>query len=63
MTFLKPKEKISNEDKEFLNSIYNKTETNEQDDFTGIFQNKNVIFLQLEGMDTWLLSKETTPNL
>lgn len=63
MTFLKPKDKISDEDKEFLNGIYNKTEINQPDDFTGIFHDKNVIFLQLEGMDTWLLSKETTPNL
>ena len=31
--------------------------------YRGIFEGKNVIFLQLEGMDSWLLTEETTPNL
>lgn len=31
--------------------------------YEGIFEGKNVIFLQLEGMDSWMLSEETTPNL
>ncbi len=39
-----------------------KTE-DETNSYTGLFKDKNVIFLQLEGMDTWLLSKENTPNL
>jgi phosphoglycerol transferase MdoB-like AlkP superfamily enzyme len=63
ITFLKPKEKISEEDRVFLDNIYNQENTAKSDSFTGIFQGKNVIFLQLEGMDTWLLNKETTPNL
>lgn len=63
ITFFKPKDKISAEDKEFLDSVYHEENTAQPDSYTGIFQGKNIIFLQLEGMDTWLLSKETTPNL
>ena len=62
-TFLKPKDKISKEDKKFLDDIYNAKTEDETNSYTGLFKDKNVIFLQLEGMDTWLLSKENTPNL
>ena len=62
-TFLKPKDKISKEDKKFLDDIYNAKTEGETNSYTGLFKDKNVIFLQLEGMDTWLLSKENTPNL
>lgn len=62
-TFLKPEEKISQEDKDFLDSIYQADDPKQPDQYTGIFKDKNVIFLQLEGLDDWLLSKKTTPNL
>ncbi|WP_303000603.1 LTA synthase family protein [uncultured Eubacterium sp.] len=63
ITFVKPKEKISSKDKEFLDGIYKAKDTKTSDKYTGMFKGKNVIFLQLEGMDTWLLTKKTTPNL
>ncbi|MCI9127288.1 MAG: sulfatase-like hydrolase/transferase [Eubacterium sp.] len=63
ITFLKPKENINSEDKEFLDNIYTEEDTKQPDEYTGIFKNKNVIFLQLEGMDDWLLTPKTTPNL
>lgn len=53
---------ISPEKKVFLDSQCNE-ELNTKNSHSGIFEGKNVIFLQLEGMDTWLLTKETTPNL
>ncbi|MBQ4561891.1 MAG: sulfatase-like hydrolase/transferase [Clostridia bacterium] len=34
-----------------------------ENSYTGIFEGKNVIFLQLEGIDTWLLTEEDMPNL
>lgn len=55
-------ENISEEDKQFLDSQF-KVEINAQNEYTGIFKNKNVIFLQLEGVDSWLLTQEDTPNL
>lgn len=63
ITFLKPEEKISEEDETFLNETYNAEDTKEPNDYTGIFKGKNLIFLQLEGMDSWLLTKKNTPNL
>ena len=58
ITFVKPKEKINSKDKAFLDSIYKAKDTKTSDKYTGMFKGKNVIFLQLEGMDTWLLTKK-----
>ena len=63
ITFIKPTPQISEEDQKFLDEIYKKTDTKTADKYTGLFRDKNVIFLQLEGMDTWLLNKKNTPNL
>lgn len=63
ITFLKPEEKMSKEDENFLEETYNAKDTKETNDYTGLFEGKNVIFLQLEGMDEWLLNKKDTPNL
>ena len=63
ITFLKPKEKISDSDKKFLKNIYEAKDDKKPNDYTGLFKGKNVIFLQLEGMDEWLLTKKNTPNL
>lgn len=63
VTFLKPEEVISEEDKKFLEQVYSQPDVKEENLYTGIFEGKNLIFLQLEGMDNWLLSEETTPNL
>lgn len=62
-TFLKPEEEISDEDQKFLDSIYKAEDTKEENAYTGKFKGKNLIFLQLEGMDTWMLTNKTTPNL
>ena len=56
-------DKINKEDKAFLDDIYNAPDNKQTDSYTGLFKDKNIIFLQLEGMDTWLLSKKSTPNL
>lgn len=61
--FLKPSEKINTEDKNFLDKIYTSKDTKAPNDYTGIFEDKNVIFLQLEGIDDWMLNKDTMPNL
>ena len=63
VTFLKPEEVISAEDKEFLDEIYSQPDDKAENFYTGIFEGKNILFLQLEGMDDWLLTEETTPNL
>ena len=63
LTFL-AKEKTEDEtQKEFLNTIFSEEETEYKNEYTGKFKGKNVIFLQLEGIDNWLVTKETMPNL
>lgn len=63
MTFLKPKEEENGEDLEFLHEVYENTTIHEKNEYTGMFEGKNVIFLQLEGIDSWLLNSENMPNL
>lgn len=63
MTFLKTKEVENPEEMEFLENEFAETKTHTANEYTGIFEGKNLIFLQLEGMDTWLLNSKDTPNL
>lgn len=63
ITYLKPEAAISDDDKEFLDNIYNTEPSKSNNEYTGIFNGKNVIFLQLEGLDSWLFNEEVTPNL
>ncbi len=63
VTFLKPEEKIRKEDKEFLNNVYNNSIANVENNYTGIFEGKNIILLQLEGIDDWVFNKKDMPNL
>lgn len=58
--FLRKKEK---EELEFLRKIYKNLKYHPKNKYTGIFKNKNLIFIQLEGMDDWLLNKNNTPTL
>ncbi len=48
---------------EFLEAEYASLAEHEENKFTGIFKDKNVIFLQLEGIDSWLLNETDMPNL
>jgi len=58
--FYSKKEK---EELEYLKKIYKNIKYHPKNKYTGIFKNKNLIFVQLEGMDSWLLNKNNTPNL
>lgn len=63
ITFIKAKKTDNEEDKQFLEEEYIKEEENYQTKYTGKFKDKNVIILQLEGTDNWLITKEDTPTL
>lgn len=63
LTFLKPSEPDDPEEIKFLDDIYDNKTNSTSNEYTGLFQDKNVIFLQLEGIDSWLLNKEDMPNL
>lgn len=62
-TFLSPSPKMTAEEKQILDKVTDSEPQQKSNDFTGIFEGKNVIFLQLEGMDSWLLTPEDTPTL
>ncbi|MBP5684412.1 MAG: LTA synthase family protein, partial [Bacilli bacterium] len=63
MIYLKPEETLSETENNFLNDVFS-TENDRfnKNKYTGKYKNKNVIFLQLEGIDDWLLTKEVMPN-
>ena len=62
LTFLKTSEQENAEDLEFLENAYTYKE-NAKNKYTGIFKDKNLIIVQLEGMDNWIVSKENTPTI
>ncbi len=62
ITFIKVEEK-NDDDLKFLEEEYNKDIKSIKNSYTGKFKGKNVIFLQLEGMDNWLITKQDTPTL
>ncbi len=62
MTFIKTEEEENQEDIEFLNIAYEENE-NKQNKYTGMFKDKNIIFVQFEGLDNWLVTKEDTPTI
>ena len=63
ITFLKKQETESVEEKAFLEETYKEKIFHLSNEYTGILEGKNVIFLQLEGIDNWLLTEEDMPNL
>ena len=62
ITFLKTKEEENSEDIEFLDLAFADTEKN-NNKYTGIFKDKNIIFVQFEGLDNWLVTEEDTPTI
>lgn len=63
ITYLKPKKTISEEELSFLEEEYLKEEENYSNKYTGMYEDKNLIIIQLEGLDSWMLTKEDTPTL
>jgi len=61
-TFFTKNKKPSQEESEFLKETYSKQTIHASNEKSGIFHDKNVIFLQLEGIDSWLLTPEVMPN-
>ena len=62
ITFLKTEEQENNEDITFLNDSYT-INTDNVNKYTGLFKDKNLIFIQFEGLDDWLLTEENTPTI
>ena len=63
INYIKPYPKKSETESKFLDEVFSKNNDKyHKNKYTGMFKGKNVIFLQLEGIDNWLLNKETMPN-
>lgn len=62
ITFMKKEEELTQEDIDFLAQAFEET-TALKNSNTGIFEGKNLIMVQLEGMDSWLINKNDTPTL
>ena len=63
INYIKPAPKKSETESKFLSEVFSNNNDNyHKNSYTGRFKGKNVIFLQLEGIDNWLLNKETMPN-
>lgn len=63
VSYIKPETKRSETESKFLEEVF--SEDNDgysKNSYTGKFKDKNVIFLQLEGIDNWLLTKDNMPN-
>ena len=63
VNFMRAKEPENETELDFLNNVYSNIEAAPTNAYTGLFKDNNVIFLQLEGIDNWLLTEDTMPNL
>ena len=63
ITYLKAKKTTNEDELNFLEEEYLKEEENYSNDYTGKYQDKNLIIIQLEGLDSWMLTEEDTPTL
>ena len=63
VTFLRGREKINPEEEAFLREAFADESVAKTNAYTGLLKGKNVIFLQLEGIDSWLVTEEGMPNL
>jgi len=62
ITYLKTEEEQNEEDELFLKQAF--ADYGEyKNKYTGKFEGKNLILIQLEGLDNWVLTKEGTPTL
>lgn len=62
ITYLKTEEEQNEEDEIFLTQAF--ADYGEyKNKYTGIFEGKNLILIQLEGLDNWLLNENDTPTL
>lgn len=62
ITFLMPEKPDNPKELAFLKEIYKDEKKHGKNDFTGVFKGKNVIFLQLEGIDSWMFNEKDMPN-
>ncbi|MDD4187589.1 MAG: YfhO family protein [Bacilli bacterium] len=60
--YLRNNEKISNEEENILTDNFSNSELNTPNNYTGIFKDKNLILIQLESIDEFLITKKIMPT-
>ena len=61
--YLKPEKTKTEAENDFLEDAFSETyDSYTKNGYTGRYKGKNIIFLQMEGIDDWLLTKEIMPN-
>lgn len=63
VSFFRSETEEDPEELAYLEEAYGNLTQAQSNEYTGIYEGKNVIFLQLEGLDNWLLNAEDTPTL
>ena len=63
ITFLKSDEGANQKDLDFLKEEYSKKKEVNKNKYTGKYKDNNLIIVQLEGLDSWLINKNDTPTL
>lgn len=63
ITFIKAKKTTNEEELSFLSEEYLNEEIYETNKYTGKYKDNNLIIIQLEGIDDWLITEEDTPTL
>lgn len=63
VTFFRSDSADNPDELDFLKTEYSDMTDASENEMTGVFEGKNIIFLQLEGLDEWLLTEQDTPNL
>jgi len=63
ITYLKTKKTTNKDELNFLEQEYLTKDENYSNNYTGKYQDKNLIIIQLEGLDSWMLTEEDTPTL
>ncbi len=63
VNFLRKSEETSSESLTFLDTIFKTEPILHRNNYTGLFEGKNLIILQLESIDKFLTTKEIMPNL
>ena len=63
ITFLKSDEGNNQKDLDFLKEEYSKEKEVNKNRYTGKYKGNNLIIVQLEGLDSWVINKNDTPTL
>lgn len=62
-TIVFPNERYSEEDYKKVEQFYAQKGEMAENEYTGLFEGKNVIAVMLESIDTWTIDRRTTPTL